>query len=311
MRFEAIRAIYEHGMEDKNTCFITGDYGHADPEKFRKDFGDRYFNGGMSEQNIIGVAAGMSLSGLKVAVYSIVPFVTLRCLEQIKIDVCEQNTDVVIIGGGGGLAYGSAGPTHYSIEELAALSALPNMKIAVPADPREAYELTKQLLELGGPGYVRIGKGKEPALPVEEYPVKFGKGAILREGEDITIFASGTIVTEALAAAELLAKDKISAEVVNLHTIKPLDEELILDRAHGRSGVFVLEEHNLIGGIGSAVAALILEAGLAPNVFKRFGIPDEWPKKVGSQEYLRETFGISAGVVAEGVKAALNKSKNA
>lgn len=309
MRFEAVRAIYEYGMDNKNTCFITGDYGHADIEKFRRDFGDRYFNGGMSEQNIMGVAAGMAISGLKVATYSIVPFITLRCFEQIKIDVCEQNADVVIIGGGGGFAYESAGASHYSIEELAALSALPNMKIAVPADPREAYELTKQLLELGGPGYVRIGRGKEPPLSIQEYPVKFGKGVILREGSDITIFASGTIVAEALRAAELLAKDNINAEVVNIHTIKPLDEKLILDRVRGRAGIFVLEEHNLIGGLGSAIAATLLEGGIRPNVFKRFGVPDAWPKKVGTQQYLRDYFGLSSEKIADSVKTCLNKAQ--
>lgn len=301
MRFESVRAVYEYGLKHTNTCFITGDYGHMKTEEFRRDFGPRYFNSGMSEQSTIGIAAGMALSGMKVVAYSIVSFITLRCFEQIKIDMCEQNTDVIIIGGGGGFAYGAAGVTHYSIEELAALSALPNMKIAVPADPRETYELMMQLLALGGPGYLRIGRGKEPALPVPEYPVKFGKGAVVRAGTDATIFASGTIVHEALGAAELLKEKGISLEVVNLHTIKPLDTELILDRAKMGRGIFTLEEHNLIGGLGSAVAAVLLEAGAAPKAFKRFGVSDMWPKEVGSQEYLREWAGISAKAVAESV----------
>ena len=307
MRFEAVRAVYEYGLKHDNTCFITGDYGHSKTEEIRRDFGDRYLNGGMSEQNIIGVAAGMAISGLKVAVYSIVPFITLRCLEQIKIDVCEQNVDVVIIGGGGGFAYGGAGATHYSIEELAALSALPNMKIAVPADPRETYELTKQLLELGGPGYIRIGSGRESALPVPEYQVEFGKGVVVRKGSDITIFASGTIVSEALRAANILEKNGTSTEVVNMHTIKPLDTDIVLDRGRNRKGIFTLEEHNLIGGFGSAIAATLLENNARPVVFKRFGVPDEWPKKVGAQQYLRDYFGLSAERVADKIKTCLDK----
>jgi len=299
MRFESVRAIYDYGIKNGKMCFITGDYGHTKTEEFRSDFGDRYFNGGMSEQNIIGMSAGMAISGLRVATYSIVPFITLRCFEQIKIDVCEQNADVLIIGGGGGLAYGGAGATHYSIEEIAALSALPRMKIVSPADPREAYELTSQLLELGGPAYIRIGSGREDDLPVDKYNVKLGKAAVLKEGGDAVIFSYGTIIKEALKTSEMLKERGIDLGVVNVHTIKPLDKDTIVKESRGKRAVFVLEEHNVIGGLGSMISSLLLEGGLTPEIFKIFGVEDTWPKKIGSQKYLREELGISGNKISQ------------
>jgi transketolase len=303
MRFELVRAIYETGLENKNLFFITGDFGHAKNEEFKRDFAGRYFNGGMSEQNIIGMAAGLALSGKQAVVYSIVPFITLRCYEQIKIDVCDQNVNVIVVGGGGGFAYGSAGATHYSIEELAALRALPNMKIVCPADPEETYNLTRQILKLGGPAYIRIGRGKEASLPIPR-EVVFGKAISVRPGEGGTIFASGTILSEALKAAEILATKGIDMEVVNMHTLKPLDKEAVLARA-GKGAIFTLEEHSVLGGLGSAVAEVLMESRVRPKVFKSFGINDAWPEVVGSQEYLRDITGISAVKVAGAIEKLL------
>jgi transketolase len=297
MRFEVVKAIYEAALKDKRIYFISGDMGHAYVDEFKNNLGCRYYNGGMAEQNIIGVAAGLALSGKKVFVYSIVPFITLRCLEQIKVDVCLHNVDVTIIGVGGGFAYGSAGATHYSIEEIAALRALPNMKIVCPANPYEAKMLMGALIQLGGPSYIRIGRGKEPS-PDKEYAVQFGRGVVMRRGRDVTIISSGTIVAEAMKVAKLLEGWGISAEVVGMHTIKPLDADLVIDRALKREGIFTLEEHNVIGGLGSAVAEVILESSCPHRYFKRFGVRDEWPKLVGSQEYLRKSLGFSAELVA-------------
>jgi len=306
MRFEAVKAVYERGLKDESLYFITSDLGHTKTEEFRKDFGERYLNAGMSEQNILGVAAGLALSGMKAVVYSIVPFVTLRPFEQIKIDVCNQNADVTIIGIGGGFAYESAGPTHFSIEEIAALRALPNMKVVCPANPMETRQLTKQILEIGGPTYMRIGRGKEPN-PEKEYEVEFGKAKVLRDGDDITIISSGTIVTEALRAAEMLNEKGISAEVLNMHTIKPLDIEAISGRIGNRKGIFTLEEHSVIGGLGSAVAEVLSESPVGKVLFKRFGVEDKWPETVGSQAYLRDIAGISAEKVVENISQILKQ----
>lgn len=300
MRFEAIRAVYEKGLKDPNLFFITGDYGHMKTEEFRRDFDGRYFNGGMSEQNIIGMAAGLALSGKQAVVYSIVPFITLRCFEQIKVDVCDHNANVIVIGGGEGFAYGSAGVTHFSIEEVGAFRGLPNMKIVCPADPAETNSLMNQVLAVGGPAYVRIGRGKEASLPPHE--VVFGKAAVMRPGTDVTIVAYGTIVAEALKAAEILEKQGVSAEVLNMHTLKPFDAQAILERAGMRKGIFTLEEHNIYGALGSAVAETLMESPVRPAVFKRFGVPDVWPEVVGTQDYLRKQFGLSGEQVAAEIK---------
>jgi transketolase len=221
-----------------------------------------------------------------------VPFITLRCYEQIKIDVCDHNADVTIIGGGGGFAYGDAGPTHYAIEDIAALRALPNMKVICPANPMETRQLTKQIIAAGGPAYIRIGRGRE-ANPEKEYTVTLGKAVVLRQGKDMTIISTGHIVWEALKAAELLAAQGIDAEVLNMHTVKPLDVEAIRERVGKRKAIVTLEEHSVIGGLGGAVAEVLAEMKERPR-FKRFGVNDAWPDVVGSQEFLRDYMGISA-----------------
>jgi len=297
MRFEAVKAIYETGAADKDLYFITGDLGHMNTSEFRRDMPGRYFNGGMSEQNIVGMAAGLALAGKQAVVYSIVPFITLRPYEQIKVDVCDQNLNVIVVGVGGGFAYGNAGATHYSIEELGALRCLPNMKIVCPADPKETYSLTSQILKLGGPAYIRIGRGREASLPME-HKVVFGKAVVLRSGKDMTIISSGTIVAEALKTAELLAKNGYDVEVANMHTIKPLDKDFINERIKKNKAIFTLEEHSVYGALGSAVAEVISESGRG-IIFKRFGVQDAWPEVVGTQDYLRDKNGISAAKVAE------------
>lgn len=274
-------------------------------EGFRKNLPGRYFNAGMAEQNIIGMASGMALSGMKVFVYSIVPFVTLRCFEQIKIDMCVHKADVTIVGVGGGLAYGSAGATHYSIEEVAALRALPNMKIVCPATPSETKILTQQVIDVGGPVYLRVGRGKEQDLPVH-YELKLGQAAVMRAGTDVTIFTAGPIALEALKAAEFLGSKGISVEVINMHTVKPLDTEIVKNRSKTRKGIFTLEEHSSIGGLGGAVSEVLATVAPRNSKFKIFGIPDAWPKTVGSQDYLRKICGISASQVASDILAILS-----
>lgn len=303
MRFEVIKAIYNAGVNDERFYFITGDYGHANTEEFKKNWQGRYFNGGMSEQNIIGMASGLALTGKKAFVYSIVPFITLRCYEQIKIDVCDHHADVVIIGGGEGFAYGDAGPTHYAIEDIGALRLLPNMKVVCPANPMETRQLTEQIIKMGGPAYIRIGRGREPN-PEKEYAVEFGKATVMRAGRDVTIIAVGTIVSEALKAAEALTAQGISVEVLNMHTIKPLDVAAIKERLEIRKAIVTLEEHNVIGGLGGAVAEVLAETP-SRSIFKRFGVADRWPKVVGSQQYLRGDMGISAEIIVPQILALL------
>ncbi len=300
MRNAVVETIYEEAVLNPKAYFITGDFQHVREKEFIA-LGARYQNAGMAEQNIIGMASGIALSGGKVFVYSLIPFITLRCLEPIKVDICSHKSDVSIIGGGAGFTYGTCGITHLAIEDIAMMRVLPRMKIISPSGPREAVALTKEIIKIGGPAYLRLNKKGEKDL-TDKLP-EFGKGMIIREGKEISIIATGTILAEALAAANIL-EEGISVEVINMHTIKPLDADMIKDRAEKRKAIFTLEEHSVIGGLGSAVAEVIAESSHAVK-FHRFGIMDDWPQVVGDQKFLREYVGLSGGSIALKIKSFL------
>lgn len=297
MRFAVVQTIYQEALKNKNIYFLTGDLGHVYEKEFKSIIPHQYLNMGLSEQNMIGVAAGLALSGMKVFVYSITPFVTMRCFEQVKNDLCYQNLDVTLIGIGGGLIYGPYGNTHCSIEDIAVMRVLPKMKIVCPANPLDAEILTKQLLNIKGPTYIRIGRGKEP-MPEKKFPIKFGLGFVLKSGKDITIVSTGTILTEAEKAAQILEEKGISVEIIHMHTVKPLDTTLIKDRIIKRKAIFTVEEHSIIGGLGDAVAELISEERKRKPIFKRFGVNDVYLSEIGSQAYLRSRHGISGQKIA-------------
>lgn len=300
MRFTVVKIIYKAALRNKNIFFLTGDLGHACEEEFKKNIPNQYINTGIAEQNMMGLASGLALSGMKVFVYSISPFVTMRCFEQVKNDVCYQNLDVNIIGVGGGLIYGPYGSTHCSIEDVAVMRVLPNMKIVCPANPLEAEQLTRQILNMSGPIYLRIGRGKEP-MPQGRYSVTFGKGHQVKNGKHGAIIATGTILTECEKVIELLAIKGFNFALFNMHTIKPVDNALVVDIINSFGAIFTVEEHSIIGGLGSAVAEIISETSRRKVIFKRFGIKDFYLHEIGSQEYLRDKYGISAQKIAASV----------
>jgi len=301
MRFETIKTIYNHALSNPKVFFLTGDLGHAHLEDFKKNLPNQYINVGIAEQNIIGIAAGLALSGNKVFVYSIAPFITMRCYEQIKVDVCYQNVDVTVIGVGAGYAYSTCGGTHHAIEDIAVMRALPNMRIYSPSNSFEARLITEYLFTQSHPAYLRIGKGGEPA-PEKEYPFEIGKGSVIKHGKDITIFSTGTILLEAVGASDILSKWGINAEVINIHTIKPIDEGLIRNRTRERKAVFVLEEHNIMGGLGESIARIICESrGNRRPLFKCFGVPDQYNHRAGSQKFMRNCFGLNAESIADSI----------
>lgn len=303
MRNAVIETLYQEALKDPRICFFTGDFQHVREKEFIA-LGDRYQNMGMAEQNIISLAAGAALSGKKAFVYSIIPFITLRCFEQIKVDVCIHQSDVVVIGGGAGFTYGTCGPTHLAIEDIAAMRALPHMKIASPSGPEEAIHLTRQIVQIGGPLYIRLNKRGEKDLHYKT--PEFGKGIIVQPGDCVSIIATGTILVEALNAAAILSTLGISTEVIDMHTIKPIDKNLILERAASHKLICTLEEHNIIGGLGGAVAEILAETEDKIK-FYRFGIPDIWPDIVGSQEYLRNAIGLSGEKIAVQIQKLLEK----
>ena len=299
MRREVVKTIYEHALQDPRIFFLTADLGHALMEEFQTNLPKQYVNIGVAEQNMIGIAAGLALSGNRVFVYSITPFSTMRCYEQIKVDVCYQNIGVVVIGVGAGYAYSNFGCTHHAIEDIAIMRVLPNMKIFSPANPFEAGSITKHLISQSYPAYLRIGKGGE-SNPEKEYEFDINRGLIIRPGTDIAIFSTGAVVSEAVRTSQILEDKRISTEVISIHSLKPLDTELVTDRAANRKAIFVIEEHNIIGGLGSAIAEVICESDIIIKpTFKRFGVPDKYVHLAGSQDFMRKQCGFSAEQVAE------------
>jgi transketolase len=305
MRDAFLRELTKQASEDPSVMLITGDLGFGVLTKYAKDFPDQFINAGVAEQNMTAMACGLAMEGYRVFTYSIANFTTLRCLEQIRNDVCYHDADVTVVSIGGGFSYGQLGVSHFATEDLAILRALPNMTVIAPNDPWEAEELARQLPQHKGPKYLRIDKGAA-GLPVDIGSVTFGKARRVREGADITIICIGAILSEALAAAEALSVGGIEVRIVAIHTLKPLDKAEVLAAARETGGIITLEEHSIIGGLGGAVAETCLDAGAAPKVFSRMGLKDIYPSVVGDQNFLRTEYGMDARAVIAEVKKVLD-----
>ena len=297
MRQAFITTLTNLAKKDKRIVLLTADLGFTVFETFRRQFPDRFYNVGVAEANMIAMAAGMALSGLIPVAYSIATFASLRPFEFIRNDVCFQNANVKIIGVGGGLGYGSAGFSHTNYEDLSVLRPLPNLTILNPADPVETEILTKLAIEHTGPVYLRLGKVGEPIIHPKKPNLKIGQGLIYQPGQKIAIFTSGRIASNVIAA-------KLNATIVILPTIKPLDKNLISRIAKKHPFIFSVEEHSIIGGLGSAVAEVLSELPFK-GYFKRLGITDEYFKTVGSQDFLRRRYGLMPDQIAKTIQQAL------
>ncbi len=285
MRKAFIETLSDLARKDPDIMLLTGDLGFSVFEDFMRARPKQYLNCGVAEQNMMGMAAGLAMSGKKVFAYSIIPFITMRCLEQVRDDVCLHNLNVKLIGVGGGYSYGQLGPTHHALEDVAVMRSLPNMKVLVPADPVETRLAIRAVMKDKGPAYIRLGKSKENDLHAGEFKFAVGRANVLRKGKDAAIIGVGPILEEALRAADILGKHQIDCGVVSMTTVKPLDGRAVAAAAEtGR--VFTLEEHSTIGGLGDAVGALIAEKNLDCE-FKKIGVEDMFLTKAGDQEYLR------------------------
>jgi transketolase len=293
---ETLEALTER---DKNIFLLNGDLGFGVLENFTKRFPKQSLNMAVSEANMIGVAAGLALSGKIPFVYSIIPFVTARVFEQVRNDIVLQNANVKIVGVGSGLTYGQLGPTHHAIEDIALMRVLPNMTVLCPGDPVEARIFTEAAAKIKGPVYLRIGKKGEPVVHHKIPNIKIGKGIVVRSGHHVTLIAAGNMLYNAVRASEMLEKRNVSTRVISLPTIKPLDDKIIFRAAGETKGIFTLEEHSVIGGLGSAVAETLLEGGVIPKTFYRFGIRDKITKNSGSQDYLRGIHGLMPEQIAK------------
>ena len=307
MRTAFIETLCELAEHDERIWLLTGDLGYSVLERFADRFPDRYVNVGVAEQNMVGVATGLAMQGKVVFIYSIANFPTFRPLEQIRNDVCYHKANVKIVTVGGGLVYGAQGYTHHGIEDIAIMKVLPNMTVFAPGDPVETRLATEACVEQSGPCYLRLGRGREPIVHQSLPDFQIGKAIILRGGTDVTIISTGGILNNCIQVAEQLAKDKIQAKMLSMHTVKPIDSEAILEAVRGTRVVVTVEEHSVIGGLGSAVAEVIAESG-EQCVFRRIGLKDSVCYQIGSQEYLRESQGLSVGKLLESIRRLLKSS---
>lgn len=284
--------LIDAARQDGEIFLIVADVGYGLAEPFAQEFANEFLNIGVAEQNMIGVATGLALSGKTVFCYSIPNFATLRCLEQIRNDVCYHKANVKIVSAGGGLGYGLFGMTHHGTEDLAVMRAMPNMTVICPADAMEAKLATEWAVKNHGPLYLRLTKGRDPIIHHEEPLFEVGKAITVRDGNDLTLIATGGMVYNALQAAELLAKDGIFATVLSMHTLKPLDVKAVKDAPRP---VWTIEDHGIIGGLGSAVSEV--------THCNRIAIENPFSQTFGDYEHLQQVHGLTPEVIYQRVKS--------
>jgi transketolase len=275
-------------------------------EPFAGRFPKRFLNAGVAEQNMTGIATGLALCSKVVFTYSIANFPTLRCLEQIRNDVCYHRADVKIVAVGGGFAYGSLGITHHATEDLAIMRALPGMVVVVPGDPVETEHATRAIAAHAGPCYLRLGRAGEVPVHQSHIVFRIGKAIAVRTGGDVALISTGGVLPVAVAVAERLAREGVQARVLSMHTVKPLDAGAVLAAARETRAIVTIEEHSVIGGLGGAVAEVLAESGELQIPFKRLGLPSVFSSHVGSQEYLRAAYGLSEDAVLASLKPILD-----
>ena len=299
MRNAFAAEILAAAAADERVVMLSGDIGNRLFDKFKERFDDRFFNCGVAEANMIGVAAGLAMSGLRPVAYTIVPFLTTRCLEQIRIDLCYHRVPAILVGVGGGLSYASLGATHHSCEDIAFMRILPEMTVLCPGDSWEVRAALRAALKHDGPVYIRIGKKGEPLVHREVPAFVIGKAIVLSEGADVCLLSTGNVLPLAVKAGELLRARGVSARVVSFHTVKPLDEELLLDSFSRFKAVVTIEEHSRLGGFGGSVAEWLADhPGLKARLV-RVGTEDAFLHEVGEQDFARERCGLTPGAIAD------------
>ncbi|HBR14567.1 MAG TPA: 1-deoxy-D-xylulose-5-phosphate synthase [Candidatus Omnitrophica bacterium] len=292
--------LYAIARQDPRVILLTADMGAHSLGRFKKDLSRQYINVCVAEQNMISVAAGLALGGKKVFVYTIIPFATMRCFEQIKVDVCCMRLPVTVVGIGTGLTYGGDGPTHHGIQDIAVMRSLPEMTILNPCDAVITQAAARLAYEQQGPVYVRLERGR--------FPLIYGAGSAdfsrglhqIREGEDITLIATGNMVHRAVEAADILRKKFLSVRVVDVYRIKPLNTALLIKMMEGTKGVVTLEENCLTGGLGSAVSEVLCDSckGIA---LKRLAIPDEHCFASGDREALQQLYQLDVSNIVHSI----------
>jgi transketolase len=304
MRQTALDMVYELARHDERIVFVGSDLGVGTLDAFRRDMPERFFMEGVSEAHIVSMAAGLAREGYIVYVNTIATFLTRRCLEQIAIDLCHHEANVRLIANGGGVVYGPLGATHLAIDDFGMLRCLPHMTIVAPADADEMRRFMPLSVDHSGPIYIRLGRGHDPIVTPKDQQFRIGSAYRIRDGADVLAITTGVTLRAALSAAERLAADKVSLGVLHVPTVKPLDVAAVRSACQKVRLVITVEEHNVIGGLGSAVAEVLAEGNTAAPL-RRIGIPDTFPELYGAQQTLLDHFDINADGIVNVVRSAL------
>ncbi len=300
-------ALLQLGRINKDVVVLSADLTESTRAGwFKKEFPDRFIGFGVAEQDMFGAAAGLALSGKIPFACTFGVFASGRAWDQIRISIAYMNLNVKIGGTHGGISVGADGATHQALEEITLMRMLPNMSIVVPCDSIEARKATLEAARIGGPVYIRLGRNPAPVITTESDPFKIGKANLLKEGKDVTIFACGHMVYEALKAGEMLEKQGISARIIDLHTPKPIDRESIIKAARETRAIVTAEEHTIYGGFGSAICEVLAQA--CPVAVKMVGIKDRFGES-GEPRELFERFGLTAEDIVKAAKEAIKAKK--
>ena len=302
MRDTFVKTLLEIAKKDKNVYIITGDLGFGVLKPFWEELPDQIINAGIAEQNMTSIAAGLALQGKIVYTYSIGNFPTLRCIEQIRNDCAYHNANVKVVCVGGGFVYGSLGMSHHATEDIAMMRALPDVTVVAPGDLVEAACATRAIYETPGTCYLRLGRGGEKQIHEKIDNFEIGKAIKIRDGKKVAVFSTGAIFDEVDEACKELEKEGIAPEVYTFPTVKPIDKKTVLECASRFNTIITVEEHNLSGGFGSAIAEVLAEEQTASAKLVRIGLDDRYSCIVGSQKYLRKQYSIDAETIIEKVK---------
>jgi transketolase len=299
------RALCELTPEHPELIFLTGDLGFGVVTEFVRRYPRQFLNVGVAEQNMTGVAAGLAMEGHSVFTYSIANFPILRCLEQIRNDICYHDADVKVISVGGGMSYGPVGMSHHATEDLAIMRSIPGMRVFSPCSHWETDQIARYLVANRGPAYLRLDKSAAPDEGDSIDGFEVGKIRTVHQGTDVTLVATGGILGEVLLAATALEAQGVSCRVLSVHAVKPLDTATLVAAARETGGVVSVEEHAIDGGLGGAIAEVLMEVGAHPGFFVRMGLRNTFSSVVGSQRYLRRYYGLDAEAIVSTVAARL------
>lgn len=298
--------VTQLAAQDPRIVLLSGDIGNRLFDRLRAQSPRQFINCGVAEANMMGVASGMALSGLRPITYTITPFTTTRCLEQIRVDVAYHEAPVIIVGTGSGLSYASLGPTHHSLEDFAILRAIPNLRILAPWDAPSLRHVLRQAVLDTVPTYIRIGKkGEQDVLPMERVST-IGRLTTLLAGEGVAIVAVGTVASEAVRAAEALKALGVPATVSLAHTVKPLPEADLSELFRTHRIIVTVEEHSLAAGFGESCVSFAQRAGFRGRILP-LGVPDLFLSKAGSQHYARQQAGIDSVAIVEAVRGLISQ----